>query len=89
MTPTEAQTKERLEAEGWKVYHSGFPDFFCFKDCQVMFVEVKKGGQQLTTEQGKVGVVVGYDGEEKTIIDIEGKQHYLKNIRLSREDPVK
>jgi len=45
--------------------------------------------RQFSDLEGKVGVVVGFDGEEKTIIDIEGEQHYLRNVRLSKEDPVR
>ena len=49
---TEGQLKEKLEGEGWKVVHKGWPDFACVRNGEMMFVEVKKyRGEMLKREQ--------------------------------------
>lgn len=48
----ETQLREKLESEGWKVTHRGWPDFACVRDGEMMFVEVKTyRGEMLKKEQ--------------------------------------
>lgn len=57
MNENELEAKEKLEEEGWKVLHSGPPDFLCLKTNgggieSVKFVEVKnKDNGKLRYEQ--------------------------------------
>lgn len=41
MNKHEDTCKELLEQEGWLVLDRGYPDFCCFKDGKIIFVEVK------------------------------------------------
>lgn len=53
--PTEAQLYDALEADGWTIAKSGYPDFFCVKDGMIMCVEVKpKSTHGLKTNQRKI-----------------------------------
>ncbi len=48
----EEQLRERMEKEGWKVVHKGWPDFACVRDGEMVFVEVKGyRGEMLRKEQ--------------------------------------
>lgn len=48
----ETQLREKLEREGWKVIHQGWPDFVCIRNEETIFVEVKNyRGQMLKKEQ--------------------------------------
>ena len=48
----EIQLREKLEGEGWKVLHKGWPDFACVRNGEMMFVEVKAyRGEMLKKEQ--------------------------------------
>ena len=48
----EKQLRNKLEAEGWKVIHKGWPDFACIRDGEMIFVEVKNyRGEMLKEEQ--------------------------------------
>lgn len=49
--PSEKQFYERATANGWSVTHSGWPDFFCFRDGEVCCVEVKPRGFHLPKKQ--------------------------------------
>jgi hypothetical protein len=50
----ETEIKRMLERRGWSVYHSGLPDFVCFKDDKTIFVEVKDTGDKLRGSQASV-----------------------------------
>jgi hypothetical protein len=50
----ERKVKEELEAEGWEVFHAGFPDFICFKGHELRFVEVKGKGDKVSPIQSSV-----------------------------------
>ncbi|KKN07841.1 hypothetical protein LCGC14_1062940 [marine sediment metagenome] len=45
-TKTEQQFADKMVAEGWEVYHTGFPDFLCRKDGEVILVEVKRSSKE-------------------------------------------
>lgn len=48
----ETQLREKLEGDGWKVMHKGWPDFACVRDGEMMFIEVKSyRGEMLKKEQ--------------------------------------
>ncbi len=48
----EMQLRDKLEREGWKVVHKGWPDFTCVRNGEIMFVEVKGyRGEMLRKEQ--------------------------------------
>lgn len=72
LRPSELEVKRKLESEGWDVYHSGFPDFLCFKDRKVKFVEVKATGR-LTMEQYNVLTALEAAGMETEIVKISKK----------------
>ena len=50
----EPVVQSELERRGWTVFHRGFPDFICFKDGAIKFVEVKRGRDKLKPTQRKV-----------------------------------
>ena len=48
----ERQLQEKLEPDGWKVMHKGWPDFACVRDGEMIFIEVKNyRGEMLKKEQ--------------------------------------
>lgn len=88
MNYSEKRLKTELESAGWTVFHSGIPDFICFKDGKIAFVELKESSL-IDKEDGKVftpsqllvfkklkelgfPVHVIYTGEN--LFDIEGKE---------------
>jgi len=44
--PAERKFSEVARNQGWKITKRGWPDFICFRDGEVMFVEVKKNNAQ-------------------------------------------
>ena len=48
---TEEAFAVRAVAEGWSVTKRGWPDYLCWRGDEVMFVEVKKEGQELSPYQ--------------------------------------
>jgi len=48
----ERKIYEDLIYDGWKVFHKGFPDFLCFKDGKVKFIEVKKMSYKFSWKKG-------------------------------------
>jgi len=40
-TATEQVFIDKMQAEGWELFHYGMPDFVCRKDEDIIFVEVK------------------------------------------------
>ena len=54
-TATEQQFADKMTADGWSVYHNGFPDFLCVKDGKVIVVEVKgSSSEQLKEHQQQI-----------------------------------
>lgn len=53
MTRTEKYVYERLIKEGYEVLHTGCPDFLCYKDGKISFIEVKSGGDITTEDQDR------------------------------------
>ena len=53
----QTKIKKELTKQGWivlrpvQVSKSGYPDLWCLKDCQCMFVEVKRPGENPTPLQ--------------------------------------
>ncbi|KKM26883.1 hypothetical protein LCGC14_1580290 [marine sediment metagenome] len=48
----EMQLREKLEGDGWRVTHRGWPDFACVRDGEMIFVEVKRyRGENLKKDQ--------------------------------------
>ena len=42
MNDTESLFRKLAEQRSWELKHRGLPDFFCWKDGKIMFVEVKR-----------------------------------------------
>jgi len=51
MNELEKKAKAALEARGWAVYRSGWPDFLCVKDNKVMAAEVKSDKDRVRDNQ--------------------------------------
>lgn len=56
MNDNELKVREKYEKQGWKVLRGGSPDFLCLKVedgkiVDVLFIEVKYGGDRLSYEQ--------------------------------------
>ena len=48
----EGQLQDKLERDGWKVVHKGWPDFACVRNGEMIFVEVKNyRGEMLKRDQ--------------------------------------
>ena len=78
MYETEKEAKTNLKAEGWTVLASGAPDFLCykFKDgkiCDLLFVEVKKPGEELRENQRTYRWVLEGFGLKYKIVPVEPK----------------
>jgi len=41
VNPLETKAKEVFEEDGWKVYHTGYPDFFVVRGKDFAFIEIK------------------------------------------------
>ena len=51
---TERLFKDLAEANGWEVTKKGYPDFICYRDSDIVLVEVKKPPNlKLSQEQAK------------------------------------
>ena len=47
----ERKIRLELETEGWEVFHTGIPDFMCFKGKSIKFVEAKQYHDPLRPNQ--------------------------------------
>lgn len=52
--PVEAECFDALTALGWKVTKRGYPDFFCWKGSEIMFVECKPTKHQPSKNQKRI-----------------------------------
>ncbi|KKN76941.1 hypothetical protein LCGC14_0365930 [marine sediment metagenome] len=64
-TATEQAFADKMVAEGWEVYHNGFPDFLCKKGDEVILVEVKSSSKEIPRES-QYQILRALDGSTPT-----------------------
>jgi hypothetical protein len=77
LTETEKIAKEFWEKRGYKVLHSGWPDFFVFNDNHFYFLEVKRW---------KYGKMVGFNQSQKELLDALTKFNFDVKVAFFGRD---
>lgn len=54
MNKSENKVRKELEADGYSVLHTGWPDFIAFKPGEAKWIEVKTKGTYLATNQRRM-----------------------------------
>lgn len=71
----EAKVSESLQAQGYEVYHKGFPDFLAYnpQTSKLLFVEVKRKLRRPTEK-------MGLSAHQRRVIEILRKFHEVQII---------
>ena len=52
MNRRERKVATKLKEEGWNILTKGYPDLFCYRKNEIMFVEVKRKQKRPTKKMG-------------------------------------
>ena len=78
-----AQEAFKAWAEGWETHHTGWPDYLCVHDGQIVAVEVKSGGADMSAEQREVAAILASIGVK---VYVWSPESHLVEVRQRRTD---